>query len=268
MDRIEKSLDITIYPPEVQGVGAFDGGRITEIKPLGFPGEGPGVPHTGPLFYWAWATAKGYGKIGLHPHRAFEIMSYALEGEIGHYDTMGNRSRVKAGGAQVMQTGSGVSHEEETVSDHNELFQIWFEPNLKETVHQTPTYAEFRHEDFPVEVRDGVTLKHVIGNGAPISILAEVAMQDILIPPSHRYRRELSTNRTLAMVVINGEGTLSDAAYSEKHDLAPRYFAVVHARNNGSIAIQAEQDVPLRIAMIEVPAEVDYALYREQHPVY
>ncbi|MCY4613654.1 MAG: pirin family protein [Nitrospira sp.] len=264
MNPIAKSLDITIYPPEDQGVGEFDGGRITEIKPLGFPGEGPGVPHTGPLFYWAWATAKGYGKIGLHPHRAFEIMSYALAGEIGHYDTMGNRSRVKAGGAQVMQTGSGVSHEEETIGEYTELFQIWFEPNLKETVRQTPTYAEFRPEDFPVEVRDGVTLKHVIGNGAPVSILAEAAMQDVLIPSGHEYRRGLSASRTLAMVVIDGEGTLSDEADSAQHDLEPKYFAVVHARNTGSIAIQAEQAVPLRIAMIEVPAEVDYPLSREQ----
>lgn len=268
MDRIETSLGITIYPPDVQGIGEFDGGRITEIKPLGFPGEGPDVPHTGPLFYWAWATAKGYGKISLHPHRAFEIMSYALEGEIGHYDTMGNRSRVKAGGAQVMQTGSGISHEEETVGEHNELFQIWFEPNLKETLHHTPTYAEFRHEDFPVEVRDGVTLKHVIGNGAPVSLVTEAAMQDILIPSSYRYRRELSANRTLAMVVINGEGTLSDEADSEQHRLAPRYFAIAHAVMNGSIAIHAKQAGPLRLAAIEVPAEVDYALYREHNPAY
>ena len=268
MDSIEKSLDITIYPPDVQGVGAFDGGRITETKPLGFPGEGPAVPHTGPLFYWAWATAKGYGKIGLHPHQAFEIMSYALEGEIGHYDTMGNRSRVKAGGAQVMQTGSGVSHEEETVSDHNEFFQIWFEPNLKETVRQTPTYAEFRHEDFPIEVRDGVTLKHVIGNGAPVSIVTEAAMQDILVPSSQRYRRELSANRTLAVVVIDGQGTLSDEATSEQHDLQPKYFAVVHAGTNGSLVTNARQAGPLRLAMIEVPAEVEYALYKERYPAY
>ena len=264
MEELTKSIDINIYPPEVQGTGAFDGGRITETKPLGFPGEGPGVSHTGPLFYWAWATAKGYGKIGLHPHQAFEIMSYALKGEIGHYDTLGNRSRVKAGGAQVMQTGSGVSHEEETVSDHNEFFQIWFEPDLKRTIRQTPTYAEFRHEDFPVEVRDGVTLKHVIGNGAPVSLVAEAAMQDILIPSNQWYRRELSANRTLAVVVIDGQGMLSDVIGSEEHDLAAKYFAVVHAGKNGSIAIQAEQAIPLRIAMIEVPAEVDYALYREQ----
>ncbi len=264
MDQIEKSLGVTIYPPEVQGTGEFDGGRIIETKPLGFPGEGPSVPHTGPLVYWAWATAKGYGKIGLHPHRGVEIMSYALEGEIGHYDTMGNRSRVRAGGAQVMQTGSGVSHEEETVSDHNEFFQIWFEPNLKKTVHQTPTYAEFHHETFPTEIRNGVTLKHVIGNGAPISIVAEVVMQDILIPLNHRYPRELSENRTLAMVVINGKGKLIAEAYSENHDLEPGDFAVVHAGNNESISIQAWEDAPLRLAMIEVPAEVDYPLSREE----
>jgi len=36
MDPIAKPMDITIYPPEVQGTGEFDGGRITEIKPLGF----------------------------------------------------------------------------------------------------------------------------------------------------------------------------------------------------------------------------------------
>ncbi len=264
MDKLAKPMDIEIYPPEVQGIGAFDGGRITEIKPLGFPGEGPNVPHTGPLFYWAWATAKGYGKIGLHPHQAFEIMSYALEGEIGHYDTMGNRSRVKAGGAQVMQTGSGVSHEEETVSDHNEFFQIWFEPDLKKTIRQTPTYAEFRHEDFPVEVRDGVALKHVIGNGAPISLVAEAAMQDILIPSSQSYRRELSSNRTVAMVVIDGQGTLSDEASSEQYDLKPKDFAVVHAGTNGLIAIHAEQAAPLRLAMIEVPAEVEYVLCRRE----
>lgn len=263
MNQIGNPIDIKIYPHEVQGVGEFDGGRITETKPIGFPGEGPSVPHTGPLFYWAWATAKGYGKIGLHPHRAFEIMSYALKGEIGHYDDMGNRSRVRAGGAQVMQTGSGVSHEEETVGDHNEFFQIWFEPNLKKSVDQTPTYSEFCHEDFPTEVCDGVTLKHVIGNGAPISIVAEAAMQDVFIPPSHRYERTLSTNRTLAMVVINGQGKLIGEAHSGKHYLKPRYFAVVHARNNESLSLQAEEDASLRIAVIEVPAEVDYPLYRE-----
>ncbi len=263
MNTIKNELDIKIYPPEAQAVGQFDGGRITEIKPIGFPQDGPNVKNTGPLFYWAWATAKGYGKIALHPHQAFEIMSYALEGEIGHYDTLGTKSRVKAGGAQVMQTGSGVSHEEETVADHNEFFQIWFEPNLREAITKPPTYREFAHEDFPTEARDGVVIKQVIGEGAPVTIEAEAAMQDILIQPGHRYDRELPANRTLAMVVIDGKGLLVDETTLGKHYLEPRYFAVVHAGEPGAVSIQAEADSPLRIAVVEVPAKVDYPLYKD-----
>ena len=263
MNPIKNELDIKIYPAGVQVVGQFDGGRITEIKPIGFPQDGPAPRHLGPLFYWAWATAKGYGKIGLHPHQAFEIMSYALEGEIGHYDTLGTRSRVKAGGAQVMQTGSGVSHEEETVGDHTEFFQIWFEPNLREAITQPPTYREFSHEDFPTETRDGVTLKQIIGQGAPVTIQAEAAMQDIVIEPGHSYRRELSAHRSLALVVIDGKGLLVDEASLGKHNLEPRHFAVVHAAEQGSVAFQAAEDKSLRIALIEVPARVNYPLYRE-----
>ena len=59
----EEPIQIAFYPPEAQGTGAFDGGRITEFKPIAFPYEGPTVRHVGPLFYWAWASANGYGKI-------------------------------------------------------------------------------------------------------------------------------------------------------------------------------------------------------------
>ena len=189
-------------------------------------------------------------------------MSYALEGEIGHYDTLGTKSRVKAGGAQVMQTGSGVSHEEETVGDRTEFFQIWFEPNLREAITKTPTYREFAHEDFPTETRDGVILKQVIGEGAPVTIEAEAAMQDILIQPGHNYRCDLSANRTLAIVVIDGKGLMVDESTQGKHYLEPRYFAVVHAGEPGAVSIQAETDSPLRIALVEVPSKVDYPLYR------
>ncbi len=263
MNTKTKAFDIKIYPPEAQGVGQFDGGRITEIKPIGFPQDGPAPRNLGPLFYWAWATAKGYGKIALHPHQAFEIMSYAIEGEIGHYDTLGTKSRVKAGGAQVMQTGSGVSHEEETVADHNEFFQIWFEPNLREAITKSPTYREFAHEDFPTETRDGVIIKQIIGEGAPVTIQTEAAMQDILIQPGQNYRRDLAADRTLAMMVIDGKGLLVDEATLGKHPLEPRYFAVVHAGEPGAASLQAEADSPLRITLIEVPATVDYPLYRD-----
>ncbi len=258
MIKNKSALEIKIYPPEVQGVGEFDGGRITETKPLAFPGEGPSVPNTGPLFYWAWATAKGYGKIGLHPHQAFEIMSYALKGEIGHYDTLGNRSRVKAGGAQVMQTGSGVSHEEETVGDRTEFFQIWFEPNLKETIKQPPTYREFTHEDFPIQTLEGVTLKSIMGEDGPVSIKAEAIMNDIIISPGHSFTWKLKKDYSLAMVVIDGKGMLFDESNGNKNYLKRKDFALAHAEQDSRISLQAKGDGDFRLTIIQVPAKVDY----------
>ncbi len=75
MSHGKPSAAITIYQPDQQGTGAFDGGRITEIKRIGFPGEGSVVSRVG-------------------PHRRFEIMSYVLKGELGHYATLGTKSRV------------------------------------------------------------------------------------------------------------------------------------------------------------------------------
>jgi redox-sensitive bicupin YhaK (pirin superfamily) len=258
------STNIKIYPPEAQAVGQFDGGRITETKPIPFPGESPNVGNIGPLFYWAWASAKGYGKIGLHPHQAFEIISYAIEGEIGHYDTLGNKSRVKAGGAQVMQTGSGVSHEEETVGNQNEFFQIWFEPDIRQSIYQAPTYREFSHDDFTNESSDGISVKYIIGEKGPINLQADADMKDITIQPSFSDQYELPINYSLAIVVISGKGLLIDDTSAGKHYMEPKYLAIVHSNDNSVISIHAEGDKPLRIAIIRVPSKVNYPLYKKR----
>ncbi|MBT3922952.1 MAG: hypothetical protein HOF21_10300 [Nitrospina sp.] len=257
-------LDFKIYPPEAQAVGQFDGGRITEIKPLGFPHESPTISNLGPLFYWAWATAKGYGKIALHPHQAFEIMSYALEGEIGHYDSLGNRSRVQAGGAQVIQAGSGISHEEETMGEFTDFFQIWFDPDTQKTIHNNPTYNEFKSDDFLIEYQDGVSLKTVLGKESPIDLESEVIMKDISIEKDRQFQYSLNQNRTLAVVIIFGTGILFDQQTGAKHHIHKQDFAVIHAKQRGDISIQADSNSLLRMAIIEVPAQVDYPLYRNR----
>lgn len=254
-------LDIQIYPPEKQGRGAFDGGRITEHKPIGFPGDGAVVGRVGPLFYWAWATAHAPARIGLHPHQAFEIMSYVLQGEIGHYDTTGTRSRVRTGGAQVMQTGSGVSHEEEMLDPATNFFQIWFEPYLHEALTRPPAYHEFHAADFPVEEYDGVTVKSLLGEGAPIRLVAEARMQDVTIAAGKGHRWTLGAGRSLAAVAVSGSGTWQGGPAPVA--VQARDFTVVHAAEAGTLAAEADAGEPLRLVCIEVPTTVDYPLYRK-----
>ena len=191
-------------------------------------------------------------------------MSYALEGEIGDYDTLGNKSRVKAGGAQVMQTGSGVSHEEETVGDNTDFSQIWFDPDISKTIQSDPTYNEHRNEDFPIESKGGVTFKTIIGKDSPVTLASDMIMKDIAIEPDRQFHYPLSQDKTLALVVISGKGLLFDKQTGSKHPLNKKDFALIHAQEDGSISVQADSDSPLRVAMIEVPAKVDYPLYRNQ----
>jgi len=264
MIETKQSSNIKIYPDDVLTTGSFDGGRITEIKPIPFPGESSKPPDTGPLFYWAWAEAKGYGKIGLHPHKGFEIMSYALEGEIGHYDTLGNRSRVKAGGAQVMQTGSGVMHEEETLGEHIEFFQIWFDPHLRMALNNSPRYREFSPDEFPVKSANGITIKSIIGDTGPIALESEAVMKEITIDSGHRFAWELAKNYSLAIVTIDGKGWIVEEGNDRKSSIQTKYFALVHATEARIIYFQAGLDKDIKLAIIQVPRNVDYPLYPEQ----
>lgn len=244
--------------------GQFDGGRIQEIKALGFPGEGGAIERVGPLFYWAWATAKGPGLIALHPHRAFEIMSYVIEGEIGHKDTLGNRSRVGAGGAQVMQTGSGVSHEEETLSEGADFFQIWFEPYLEESVLKHPTYSEHHDSDFPVTQNEGIRVKTILGANSPVSLEVDAQMEDIEIPPQTQWKKEIGDRRAWVWAVVQGEAQF--ATDSESLPFVSREFGMLQAEESTPLTIQTESK-GVRLVGVEVPTEVNYPLYpfRKKH---
>ncbi len=196
-------------------------------------------------------------------------MSYVLKGELGHYDTLGTKSRVKEGGAQIMQTGSGVSHEEETVGDGTEFFQIWFEPNLQEALLRDPTYAELHDEQFPTDSDHGVTIKSVLGGDAPVSLVADAMMHDVTIEPGSRYERPIRGGRSLAAVTVSGCGAWRRGGDDTPFAIAPKDFAVISADSDTTVIASASEDGgggggggdSLRVVIIEVPTEVDYPLY-------
>jgi len=63
-----------------------------------------------------------------HPHRGIETITYVLEGEIRHEDSMGNKGMIVPGDVQWMTAGSGIIHQEMPVGDekgHLWGFQLW-----------------------------------------------------------------------------------------------------------------------------------------------
>ncbi len=256
-----ESIAVRVFPPSRQARGAFDGGRITETKPIGFPGEGSAVDRLGPLFYWAWATSHSPALIGMHPHRGFEIMSYVLSGTLAHRDSLGTRSTVGPGGAQMMQTGSGVSHEEETLEVGTEFFQIWFEPELTKALRREPLYREFQSAQLPTMERNGVSVKHVLGEGAPMSFVADASLRDARIASASAWDVTLTEGRALAMVGVSGHGVLKT---SEGGELAfqERDFIVVEGGKGGTVSVCAAGTGECRVVVVETTLKVDYPLYR------
>ncbi len=84
------------------------------------------------------AAGKGFGQ---HGHRDMEILTWVLEGELKHEDSMGNGDVIKPGELQYMSAGKGVLHSEFNASQTQpvHLLQIWI---LPQTAGVAPRYGQ------------------------------------------------------------------------------------------------------------------------------
>jgi len=155
-----------------------------------------------------------------HPHRGIETITYVLEGEVEHADSLGNRGLLGPGSVQWMTAGSGIVHQEMPSGDAQGRmhgFQLW--ANLPQSLKMTdPRYQDITQSDIPIEGdEDGTTVKVIIGafwgkTGPVDGIAANPMLLDISIPAGRRKTFPVDTRANALAYIFAGSGRFRDAS--------------------------------------------------------
>ncbi len=221
---------IRIISKENQAKGNFNNGEILENKPIGFSQDGGKVKPYSNLFYWAHAWTPGKkSKIGLHPHKGFEICSFILKGNINHYDNkIDDWITLDEGDVQIIRSGSGISHAEE-IDENSEIFQIWFIPDLSISLYENASYDDYKKNEFPIESNQNFTKKIIKGNKSPLSMKTEKIEINQYEINSGKIEIKTSSNFTHSFFVIDGKISLENQK-TKKSD-----FAIINDSNKITI---------------------------------
>jgi quercetin 2,3-dioxygenase len=144
-------------------------------------------------------AGKGFGT---HPHRDMEIITYILEGQLAHKDSMGNGSIIKPGDVQRMSAGTGVTHSEFNASQDAlvHLLQIWILPKYSGL---QPSYEQ-RYFDTQ-EKRDKLRLvASPDGRDGSVTIHQDALMYAATLSQNKELRHPLANDRRAYVQVARG----------------------------------------------------------------
>jgi len=145
--------------------------------------------------------APGTG-FGTHGHRDMEIISYVLQGELAHKDSMGNVKGIPPGDVQRMSAGSGVMHSEfnHAPNDTTHFLQIWIEPNVRGIA---PSYEQ---KTFNTAEKTGRLRLVASPDGAQgsVTIHADAALYAGLLDADHRAKVSIGPGRKAYVHLVRG----------------------------------------------------------------
>jgi hypothetical protein len=170
-----------------------------------------------------------------HPHRGIETITYVLDGEVEHGDSMGNKGLIGPGDIQWMTAGSGIIHQEMPKGDpigHMGGFQLWANLPASQKMME-PRYRDVRREQIPeVSLDGGIKARLICGevNGirGPVhDIVIEPEYLDVSVPPHASFTHAIKKGHTTFAYVIAGEGYFDNDQDAFAHEVVGRnYFDI------------------------------------------
>lgn len=147
-----------------------------------------------------------------HPHRGIETITYLIEGDIEHGDSLGNKGSILNGECQWMTAGSGIIHQEMPMPAER-LFgvQLWLNLPSKDKM-VTPKYRSITKEDIPLVDEKDKKIRIISGTynrkiGAIEGDYVNALYLDVEINSSSEWTLNTENNNTVFLYIIDGEAS-------------------------------------------------------------
>jgi len=184
-----------------------------------------------------------------HPHRGIETITYMLQGDVEHSDSLGNSGVLSTCDVQWMTAGSGIIHQEMPKGDENGIlqgFQLWANlPAVSKMV--PPRYRGITDSAIPlVKKPDGTLIRIIAGSvdgvtGPADNIIIDPEYLDCTVPPHTEFSHSTQRGYTVFIYVIGGTGIVDGTRVTDR-DLV--LFA------DGEEVALASDDISLRFLLL------------------
>jgi redox-sensitive bicupin YhaK (pirin superfamily) len=210
------------------------------------------TPDISPFLMFDYAAPREFAAtdekrgVGPHPHRGFETVTIAFQGEVEHGDSVGNRGVIGPGDVQWMTAASGIIHEEFLARDFLrrggtlEMVQLWV--NLPARYKMiAPKYQPILNQDIPVvQLPDNSgTVRVIAGNFAgahgAASTYSPVNLWDIALNAGKSVELTVPEGHNAMLFVRHGKIAIEGAVIGAA-DL------VLLERDGTSIKLQAQEE--------------------------
>lgn len=143
-----------------------------------------------------------------HPHSNMEIISYVVNGEITHKDSMGNSETLKRGEVQYLSAGDGIYHSEHNVHKSNDLrlLQIWIIPPKSGLPR---LYGSKRYEEKD-RINKFLNIVSSTDGNADIKIYQDINIYVSELEVDKSLEFEIKENRQVYFVQIEGSSNINE----------------------------------------------------------
>jgi len=191
-------------------IGDFLVGRLIPFRKKRMIGPFIFIDHMGPTKL----GPEKYMDVDQHPHMGLSTLTFMLEGEINHEDSLGTHQRIKPGSVNWMTAGKGVTHTERTPQDlrngntftaHG--YQIWV-ALPKELEDMEPQFHHIDGEDIPKWTDGSTEFKLVAGEGygkkSPVPVYSNLFMVEVMAKEAYSLNVNGNLKGEIGICIVEG----------------------------------------------------------------